>query len=83
MRKEFFNNEERTLIIQEQLEKNLHLVGEQHLKDGKFLVFDTKEAKEQIEQQALLNALTPSKQEIEQAEFELKTITLLMEVGLL
>lgn len=36
----------------------------------------------QLEEEAL-NALIPSREEVEQAEFELKTITLLMEVGLL
>jgi hypothetical protein len=35
------------------------------------------------EEQALLDALTPPQSEIEQAEFELKAITLLTEVGLL
>lgn len=35
------------------------------------------------EEQALLDSLLPSQQEIEQAEFELNTINLLMEVGLI
>ena len=35
------------------------------------------------EEQALLDSLIPTPEEIEQAEFELKTITLLMEVGLI
>jgi hypothetical protein len=35
------------------------------------------------EEQAMLDALIPSREEVAQAEFELKTITLLMEVGLL
>ena len=35
------------------------------------------------EERALLDQLIPTLDEIEQAEFELKTITLLMEVGLI
>lgn len=35
------------------------------------------------QEQALLDSLIPPQEEVEQAEFELKTITLLMEVGLL
>ncbi|MHB8075114.1 hypothetical protein [Desulfosporosinus fructosivorans] len=35
------------------------------------------------EEQALLDSLIPSQIEIDQAEFELKAINLLMEVGLL
>lgn len=35
------------------------------------------------EQQIQLDLLVPSQEEIDQAEFELKTITLLQEVGLL
>lgn len=35
------------------------------------------------EQQALLDSLMPSQNEIDQAEFELRTLNLLMEVGLI
>jgi hypothetical protein len=37
----------------------------------------------EAEEQALLDLLIPSSEEIEQAEFELKALNLLMEVGLI
>jgi len=39
--------------------------------------------RQQAEEQAQLDLLIPTPEEIEQAEFELKAITLLMEVGLI
>jgi hypothetical protein len=44
--------------------------------------YKQKQEIEQLEREAL-DSLTPSSKEVEQAEFEVRTLTLLMEVGLI
>lgn len=51
-----------------------------------FIHYTAEEQKEiniQKEEERKINSLIPTKEEIEQAEFELKTITLLMELGVI
>ena len=44
---------------------------------------EQKEIDKQREEEEKINSLIPTKEEIEQAEFELKTISLLMELGVI
>lgn len=51
-----------------------------------FIYYTDEEQKEidrQREEEEKMNSLFPTKEEIEQAEFELKTISLLMELGVI
>jgi len=76
----FSTDEEKLSLIESALLNGEILIEEAILLEEKYLIFEKINI---IEDQEKLNSLKPTLEEVEQAEFELKTITLLMEVGLI